>query len=488
MSTDSQARTTGALTERGKQLSLLVLCAAVFLDALDISLIGVTLPSIQADLGLSNGALQWLVSGYTVAYGGFLLLGGRVADLFGRRRTFIAATAVFVVASLAGGLVTTAVLLVASRVVKGIAAAFTAPAAMSLITTTFQEGPERNRALGIFAMTGASGYTFGLVLSGALTELNWRLVFFLPALIALGVLAATRLVRNDGNGLGLGARRLDAAGAVTVTAGLILLVFGLVQAPEWGWGSPGTLGALGAAVLLLVAFLVIESRESDPLVPLGLFRSRTLSAANLTNLVWAGSTIGWQFIASLYLQRLLGYSPLATGLAFIPLGVMILLVARLAAGPLVTRWGVRTVAGVGMLVQAAGVLLFLRIGLEGDYALIMLPALIVHGAGNGLVYPTLNIAGVGGVKDSEQGLASGLITAAYQVGAGIGLAVLTAVLTATTHGSGADDLLQGYRYALLTAGAFSVLGAVIAFVGLRTPRPAEALPAPTTPSSLLAES
>ncbi len=484
--TDRRPADPASAQQRRKNLSLLVLCAAVFLDSLDISLIGVTLPSIKSDLGLSDGSLQWLVSGYTVGYGGFLLLGGRVADLFGRRRTFIFATAVFVVASLAGGLVSSAGLLVASRVIKGIAAAFTAPAAMSLITTTFREGPERNRALGIFTMTGASGYSFGLVLSGLLTEVNWRLVFFLPAVIALLVLVLSPLVANDGAGAGLGARRLDSAGAVTVTGSLILLIFGLTQGPTWGWSSAGTIGSLAGAGVALAAFLVIETRQPDPLVPLGMFRSRTLSAANLTNLVWAGSTIGWQFVATLYLQQLLGYSALQTGLAFLPLGGVVLLAARTAAGPLVSRWGVRRTATLGMAVQLLGVLLFVRIGLDGNYPAIMLPAILIHGLGNGLVYPTVNIAAVSGVADREQGLASGLITAAYQVGAGVGVAILTAVMIAGTDGPGGQAQLEGYRAALLTASAFSLIGVVVAAIGLGRPT-RSAGPAVSGPGSVPVE-
>jgi EmrB/QacA subfamily drug resistance transporter len=455
---------------RHKQLSLMVLCAAVFLDSLDTSLIGVSLPRIQTDLSMSASTLQWLVSGYVVAYGGFLLLGGRVADLFGRRRTFIAATVAFAVASLCGGLVVSPLLLVALRVIKGIAAAFTAPAAMSLITTTFHEGPERNRALGTFAMTGASGYTFGLIFSGVLTEINWRLVFFLPAVIAVLVLLATPLISSDGSGAGRSGRHLDFGGAATVTSGLILLILGLSQAPQSGWGSTTTITTLLLAVVLLAAFLIIETRENDPLVPLGIFRSRQLSAANLTSVAWAGSTIGWQFIATLYLQHLIGYSPLKTGLAFIPLGIAIVVVARLAAGPLVSRWGVRTVATIGMIAQGTGVLLFLRIGLDTHYAAVMLPALIIHGIGNGLCYPTLNIAGVGGVDDERQGLAAGVITGTYQIGAGIGLAVLAAVLTATTHGSSASAQLHGYRWALLVASMFSAIGVLIALIGLNGPK------------------
>ncbi|MFG2823118.1 MFS transporter [Kitasatospora sp. NPDC048365] len=462
----------GELSDSRKRLALLILCGAVFLDALDISLLGVSLPSIKTGLGLSDGSLQWLVSGYTVGYGGFLLLGGRVADIWGRRRTFMAATVVFIVASLLGGILTAGGLLIATRVLKGIAAGFTAPAAMSLITTTFREGDERNRALGVFAMTGAGGYSFGLVLSGVLTEIDWRLVFFAPGVIAIAVLLASPLIKADGPRTG--GSKIDAAGALTVTLGVMALVYGLVQAPAWGWASAGTIGTLAGAVALLVAFVVIEAKHRSPLVPLSLFRSRSLSTANLVSVVWAGSTIGWQFVATLYLQETLHYSALTTAFAFLPLGVIIVAVAKFAAGPLVGRWGTRSVVTIGMLIQATGVLLYLGVGVGSGYTTAILPGIILHGIGNGLVYPTVNIAGVSGVADERQGVAAGLITASYQVGAGVGVAVLAAVLTAT---GGADAGVAHFRWAFLVAGLFSVAGLLVGFFGLR-PTTAAAVAAP----------
>ncbi|MCC9312451.1 MFS transporter [Kitasatospora sp. RB6PN24] len=447
---------------RRKQLALLILCGAVFLDALDISLLGVSLPSIKNGLHLSDGSLQWLVSGYTVGYGGFLLLGGRVADMAGRRRTFMAATVLFIVASLLGGVLTSGALLIATRVLKGIAAGFTAPAAMSLITTTFKEGPERNRALGFFAMTGAGGYSFGLVLSGVLTEINWRLVFFAPGLIAILVLLATPVIRADERRTGP-RQSFDGAGALSVTLGIMLLVYALVQAPGWGWGSGATIGCLLGAVALLGLFVLIESKHKSPLVPLSLFRARTLSTANLVSLVWAGSTIGWQFVATLYLQEAMHYSALRTAFCFLPLGVIIVAVAKFASGPMVNRFGMRAVLTLGMTIQAVGVLLYLGVGMHSGYAAAMLPGIILHGIGNGLVYPSVNIAGVNGVADDRQGVAAGLITASYQVGAGVGVAVLAAVLTATQHGNS----VSGYHWAFLVAGLFSVVGLVVGFLGLR---------------------
>jgi MFS family permease len=434
-----------------KRVALVLLCAAVFLDSMDLSLMGVALPAIGRDLSLSEGMLQWLVSGYAVAYGGFLLLGGRMADLFGRRRMFLLSLAVFAAASLVGGLLSDGWALVVTRVVKGLAAALTAPAALSLITTTFTEGAQLNRALGVYALAGATGYSGGLIASGLLTEVSWRLVFFFPVPIALLVLvlaplALPRVERSHST-----ARGFDGAGAVTITAGVLLLVYALTET-TWPAGAE--------AVLLLVAFVLIERRQQLPLVPLRVLRSRSLVTANLAALAWACATIGWQFAAVLYLQQVQDYGALATGLGIVPMGLAIVVTANLA-GRLISRWGLGRTAAVGMLIQAAGILLFLRAGATADYIGVLLPALLVHGVGNGLSFPSLNIAAVGGLPDEQQGLASGLITSSIQIGAGIGVALLASLMA--TGGPGLD----GYRLAFLVAGCFSLLGATLASIGLR---------------------
>ncbi|MFC0531507.1 MFS transporter [Phytohabitans kaempferiae] len=457
--------------DRAKKLALLVLCAQLFLDSMDVSLMGVALPQIQRQLDLPESTLQWLISGYAVAYGGFLLLGGRAADLFGRRRVFLVGTAVFAVASLAGGFLSDGTAIVLTRVIKGIAAAFIAPAALSIITTTFPEGPQRHRAMAVFSLTGASGYSAGLVLSGVLTEASWRLTFLAPVPVALLVLLVTpRVVRGDGPATGQ-RRGFDLAGAATVTGGLLLFVYALTQAPRIGWLSAGTLLTLFAAVALLAAFVVIERRQASPLVPLGIFRSRTLSSANLIGLVWACATIGWQFVAVLYLQQRLGYGALEAGLAILPMGLSILVVVNFAPR-LIARIGLRRLAVLGMLVQGTGILLFLRAGDDSGYLTVLLPALVVHGIGNGLSFPAFNIAGVSGVPDVRQGLAAALITSSVQLGGGLGVAVLAAVLA----GAGAGELV-GFHRAFLVAGVFSAVGAVIAAVGLRPAAP----PVPAEP-------
>jgi EmrB/QacA subfamily drug resistance transporter len=455
-----------AVAERGKTLILLVLCAAMFLDSLDTSLVAVALPGIQDDLGMSTGSAQWLISGYTITYGGFLLLGGRLADLFGKRRIFLLSMVLFAIASLVGGLVSDPTLLILSRLAKGIAAALTAPAALSLITTRFREGPERNRALAFYAATAASGYSLGLVFSGLLTALNWRLIFFMPVVISVLVIAATPFVIKEPP-VARNRRGFDAAGGLTVTAGVLLLVYGMVHAAESGWTAPTTLAMLAVAVLLLVAFVFIEKRGSDPTLPMWIFKSWTRSSAYLLALAFGIASLGWQFVATLYMQHFLHYSALTTALAILPLGVTILLVAQFITSRLLSRVPARLIAGIGFVIQGAGIFVFSFVGVVSNYPGLMLPGLLLHAIGNGLVFPTINIAGVSGVQDEEQGVASGLVTATLQVGVGIGVAVASGVLTVATVGTTAEAEVAGYSAAFVVAGCFSLAAAVVGFIGLR---------------------
>lgn len=453
--------------DRGKILALVVLCAAMFLDSLDTSLVAIALPGIKNDLGMTTASAQWLISGYTVAYGGFLLLGGRLADLFGRRRMFIASMVLFAAASLVGGLVSSGDLLIVTRLVKGLAAALTAPAALSLITTRFKEGPERNRALAFYAATAASGYSLGLVFSGLLTELSWRLIFFMPVVVAVLVIVATPFAIKEPPATGHVRRGYDAVGGLTVTLGTLALVYGVVNAPQDGWGSPSTILTFVAAVVLLGGFVIIEHRGADPTLPLRLLRSWTRGSANLLAMTFACASLGWQFIATLYLQQFLGYSPLKTALELLPLGIGILLVAQFVTSRLLSKIPARWIAGPGCLIQGCGISLFIFVGVTGNYPALMLPGLILHSIGNGLVFPTMNIAGVSGVQDREQGIASGMITASFQVGVGVGVAVLSGVLTASTTGSSPVGQLHGYHAAFMTAAVFSLIASTIGFVGLR---------------------
>jgi EmrB/QacA subfamily drug resistance transporter len=440
---------------------LLVLCGALFLDAMDVSMIGVALPSIRADLGLSTSSLQWVVSAYVLGYGGFLLLGGRAADLFGRRKVFLVALGVFVVASALGGLVDDGSLLIATRFIKGVSAAFTAPAGLSIITTSFAEGPIRNKAIAIYTATGATGFSLGLVFGGLLTEIGWRWVFFLPVPVALATLVAgLRLVPRDPPVLRV-SRSFDVVGAMTLTAAMLLLVFTVVEAPDAGWGSLRTIGSFAAVAAILAAFVAIERRATVPLVRLGILRSASLVQANLGAMMLFGGWVGFQFIATLYMQQLRGWSPLETGLAIFPGGLLVALLAPRIA-PLVMRFGVRRLITAGLASTAIGYALFLPIGLDSGYATAILPTVLFGGFGFALAYGPLNIAATNGVAAHEQGLASALVNTSFQFGGALVLAVATAVNNANVVADGsAQGLLDGFQAAVVVSVIAAGIGVVV---------------------------
>jgi EmrB/QacA subfamily drug resistance transporter len=450
---------------------LIVLCGALFLDALDVSMVGVALPSIRADLGLTTSSLQWVVSGYVLGYGGLLLLGGRAADLLGRRRVFLTALAVFAVASLFGGLVSSAGLLIAARFIKGVAAAFTAPASLSIITTTFAEGPQRNRAVSIYSAFGASGFSLGLVLSGLLTEVSWRWTLLLPAPVALLILVAgLRLIPRERPQVSRRRRRFDLPGAVTVTAAMLLLVAAVVGAPQSGWTSAATLGSFAGAAVLLAAFGVIERRSRDPLLPFGIFRSASLTRANLCILALFGSYVSFQFLVTQYLQTASGWTALGTALAFLPAGVLVA-VASPRMGLLLDRFGSALMVTVALGCLVAGYALFLRIGPQPDYPTVILPSILLIGAAFGLGFSAMNVQATSGVADAQQGLASGILQTSMQIGGALVLAVVAAVVDA--HGgnrlAAPQALLSAYRPALDVITGVAAVGVVIAASGLAFP-------------------
>ncbi len=464
----SQTISPDAASERlGKRAwgMLLVLCGALFLDAMDVSMIGVALPSIREDLGLSTSSLQWVVSAYVLGYGGFLLLGGRAADLLGRRNVFLISLGVFVVASALGGLVDDGSLLIATRFIKGVSAAFTAPAGLSIITTSFAEGPVRNKAIAIYTATGATGFSLGLVFGGLLTEIGWRWVFFLPVPIALlTLLAGIKLVPSDRH-IPRPSRSFDLAGAVTLTAGMLLLVFTVVEAPSAGWASARTLGSFAAVAAIFAGFVAIERRTAAPLVRLGILRSASIVQANLGAMMLVGGWFGFQFIATLYMQQLRGWSPLETGLAIFPGGLLVALLAPRIA-PLVLRFGVRRLVTTGLASTAVGYALFLPIGLDSPYTTAILPTMIFAGFGFALAYGPLNIAATNGVAAEEQGLASGLVSTSFQFGGALVLAVVTAVNAANTGADGsAQGLLEGFQAAIVVSVIAALIGVLV--TGLR---------------------
>ncbi|MFC1443200.1 MFS transporter [Streptacidiphilus sp. N1-10] len=443
--------------------TLVVLCAALFLDALDVSMVGVALPSIRTDLNLSTTSLQWVVSGYVLGYGGLLLLGGRAADLLGRRRVFLAALAVFAVASLLGGLVDDGGLLIATRFVKGVAAAFTAPAGLSIITTTFPEGHQRNRALSIYTTCGASGFSLGLVLSGLLTEVGWRWTFLLPFPLALLALAAgSRLIPRQERPQREG-RGYDLLGAVTATGGLLLLVYTVTQAQGVGWGSARTVLSLVGVAALFAAFVAVEQRTAHPLVRLGIFRNGLVARANIGALACFGAYVGFQFIATLYLQSLLGWSALEMAMGFLPAGVLVVASAT-RMGALVDRFGTTKLMLVGFPAALLGYANFLRIGPHSDYLTVILPSMVLLGIHFALVFPSLNIQATDGVADDEQGLASGLVNTSFQIGGAVVLAVVTAVVTSGGSGGVHAQLSADHRAVGVVAGV-ALLGLLVTALG-----------------------
>jgi MFS family permease len=440
---------------------LFVLCGAIFLEGIDVSMLGVALPSIRADLGMSTGALSWVVSAYVLGYGGFMLLGGRAADLWGRRRVFLVCLGVFILFSGLGGLAQEGWVLIAARFVTGVAAAFMTPAGLSIITTTFAEGPLRNKALLVYAGTAAGGFSLGMVVGGLLTAASWRWVFFAPVILAtLILLAGVRLIPRTADGRTTARQGFDLAGATTITAAMLLVVLTVVRAPDVhiGW----TAATLGASAALLIAFVGIERRSAAPLVRLGLLRSAALVRANVGAMALTGSFFGFQFVTVLYLQELREWSTVETGLALMVVGIDSVLAPTLTP-KLVERWGnVRVIFG-GFLLAAVAYALFLPLG--GDWAYpMMLPTLILTGLAFALAYGPLTIAATDGVAEAEQGVAGGLLNSSFQFGSALGLALVTAVNVAVTE-PGRE--LDGYRAALVVPVLAALAGAAVMAAGLR---------------------
>jgi len=422
---------------------LLVLCGALFLEGIDVAMLNVAVPSIRSDLDLSTGTAHWVISAYVLGYAGFMLLGGRTADLFGRRHVFLTALGVFVVFSGLGGLADTGWLLILARFVTGVAAGFMMPAGLSIITTSFEEGPLRDRAVVIYGATGAAGFTLGMVAGGLLTTISWRWVFFAPVLVGGLLLVAGRALIRPDAARPVAVHRFDLTGAVTVTAGMVTAVYGLVTLGE-AHDVAGGVSSLAVAVLLFLLFVRHERRSPAPLVRLGIFRRRGLLRTNLAGLLYMGAFFGFQFLITLYLQDLRGWSPLETGLAFAIMGIDLVL-APLLTPALVRRFGNAPVMVAGFASAVLAFVLFLRLDHDWAYPQ-MLPMLILVGVAFALAYGPLTLAATEGVSEDEQGLAGGLLYTSFQFGAALGLAAVTIVLAGDRSGAPA---IGDYRTALL---------------------------------------
>ena len=455
-------------TPRAKNLALMLLAMTQFVIVIDASIVNVALPSIGAALHFSRDDLSWVVNAYTLTFGGFLLLGGRLADLLGRRRMFMLGLVLFSLASLAGGLAQSEAWLIIARAVQGLGAAIVSPAALSIITTTFAEGAERNRALGVWGAVAGAGGAAGVLLGGILTSgLSWRWVLFVnvPIGIAAATLAPRLLLESRADD---GTEGFDLPGAVTVTAGLALLVYAVVDAVNVGWGSTGTLLRLAGSAVLLVVFVVIELRQRHPLLPFSIFRLRTLRGADIVGLLIGMSLFSMFFFISLYLQDVLHYSPIKAGISYLPLSVGIILSAG-AASALVTRVGFKPVLIGGLLLIAAGLLWFSRVPAPGgSFAANVLGPSLLAAFGLGFSFVSVTIAAVTGTKPHEAGLASGLINTSQQVGGALGLAILATVANSRTQSlfhSGVHStsvaLTKGFDRAFLVGAGFAIVGAIL---------------------------
>ncbi|QTI71129.1 MFS transporter [Gordonia polyisoprenivorans] len=451
--------TSGAGWPARTWILLVVLAGALFLDGLDVSMVGVALPSIGSDLGMGQSELQWIVSGYVLGYGGLLMLGGRVSDLLGRRRVFLVALGVFAVASVASAVVDIDMLIVALRFIKGVAAAFTVPAGLSIITTTFAEGPARNRALSIYTVCGASGFSLGLVFGGLLTEWSWRATLMFPGPVAILLFFAGLRVIPRGERVAFRWAQFDVLGATTSTAALLLLVFAVVRAPEIGWASTATIGTFVASAVSAVAFLIIEIRHRHPLVRLGILRSYLLVHANISGALMFGGYVAFQFVVTLYLQDSLGWPPLAMALGFLPAGLIVAASAT-RMDRVLDRVPTPLLMVLGFAAFLGGYLWFARAQPGMGYADFLLPTIILLGIGFALTFPSVTSQGTAGVDDDEQGLASGLVNTSVQIGGAVMLAVVTAVLSSSGERNRPGELLGGMTTAIWLVSALSVVGLV----------------------------
>jgi EmrB/QacA subfamily drug resistance transporter len=462
------------LDSRRRWLALLVLCLGDLMIVLDVTIVGVALPSIRTDLGFSESSLAWVVNAYLIVFGGFLLLGGRLGDLFGHRRLFLAGIGLFTVASLACGVATSQGMLVGARAVQGLGGAIVSAVALSLMMMLFTEPAERAKAMGIFGFVASGGGSIGVLLGGILTDvLNWHWIFLVNVPIGVAVVVLT-LQLIPGERAAAASQRLDVWGAVTVTASLMIAVYAIVNGNDVGWITVRTLGLLAVATALFAVFLAIEARIAAPLMPLALFRLRNLSFANVVGILWAAAMFAWFFLSALYLQLVLGYSPLEVGLAFLPGNLVMGALSVAVSARLVMRFGVRLPLSAGLGFAAVGLLLFARAPVDGNFVVDVLPSMILLGIGAGIAFNPVLFAAMSDVEPTEAGLASGVVNTAFMMGGALGLAVLASVAasrteTLTASGEGPlAALTGGYHTAFVLGAIFAAAAAAIGGIFLRT--------------------
>jgi EmrB/QacA subfamily drug resistance transporter len=462
---------------RRKWLVLAVIVAAQFMVVLDVAIVNVALPSIRTDLNFSQESLQWVITAYAIFFGGVLLLGGRLADLLGRRRLFIVGLVIFTVSSLLDGLAWSEGSLILFRSVQGLGAALLSPAALSILTTTFREGRERNLALGVWGAASGSGGAAGVLLGGALTSaLSWSWIFFINVPAGILVIAVSPWLLRESRAE-LEHRNFDIAGAATITSGLMLLVYAMTRATQHGWGTPETIGLLATSAALIAAFFLVELRSKAPLLPLRIFRLRTLTGSNVAGLLMGGAIFSQFFLLTLYMQEVLHYSAIRTGVAYIGLTLTIIAFSA-ASQALVTRLGVRRVLPVGLALSAVALVLFARLPVDGHYWTDLFPAFIISGVGLALAFVPMSIGGLTGVQQADAGIASGLINTSQQIGGAVGVALATTIATTyTAHfvsdhaGStafGGAALTHGFGVAFYVLAGLAALGAVLSAVMLES--------------------
>jgi EmrB/QacA subfamily drug resistance transporter len=462
-----------AMDTRSRWLALLVLCLGDLMIVLDVTIVGVALPSIREDLGFSETSLAWVVNAYLLTFGGFLLLGGRLGDLFGHRRLFLIGLVLFTAASAVCGLSNSQEMLVAARAVQGLGGAVVSAVALSLMMTLFTEPAERAKAMGIFGFVASGGGSIGVLLGGILTNaLDWHWIFLVNVPVGILVFALTLSLVPSHPGSATD-RKIDIAGAFTVTASLMLAVYAIVNGNQEGWTSAQTLGLLGAAAVLLGVFLGIESRVSNPLVPLRLFKLRNVSVANVVGVLWAAAMFAWFFLSALYLQLVLGYSPLEVGLAFLPGNLIMGVLSVGLSAKLVMRFGIRLPLGVGLSLAAVGLLLFARAPVDGSFVVDVLPSMILLGLGAGMAFNPVLLAAMSDVEQSEAGLASGVVNTSFMMGGALGLAILASLAASRTETLAADGdgplvaLTGGYHLAFLVGALFAFAAAALGAALLR---------------------